>query len=71
MLIKNGFDEAMIYKPKQLETLTNLEKLVGKKELEEYGKDFIIKPEGKPTLVRSSDKRPAITSIIKAEDAFK
>ena len=71
VLIKNGFDEAMIYKPKQLENLTNLEKLVGKKELEEYGKDFIIKPEGKPTLVKSNDKRPAITNTIKAEDAFK
>lgn len=71
VLIGAGFDEVMIYKPKQLETITNLEKLVGKKEFSDLGKDFIEKPPGKPTLVKSSDKRVAITNIVKAEDVFK
>ena len=56
-LIIAGFDEAMIYKPKQLETITNLEKLTGKKEFAEIGKGYIEKPQGKPTLVKEDDKR--------------
>ena len=70
-LKENGFDEALIYKPKQLETITNLEKLVGKKPFAELSKDFIEKPKGKPTLVRESDKRETITNSKKAKDVFK
>jgi hypothetical protein len=53
-----GYDEAMIYdrKPK---TLTELEKLLGKKTFAELLSDYVTKPRGKPTLVPSSDKREA------------
>ncbi|NLY20701.1 MAG: DUF2800 domain-containing protein [Tissierellia bacterium] len=70
ILVGAGFEEAVIYKPKSLETLSNLEKLVGKKELAELGKELIIKPQGKPTLVKLGDKREAITNVISAEEAF-
>lgn len=70
-LKENGFDESLIYKPKQLETITNLEKLVGKKSFETLSKEYIDKPKGKPTLVRDSDKREAITNSKKAKDVFK
>lgn len=70
-LIKAGYDEAFIYKPRQIETITKLEKLVGKKDFAELGKDFIEKPQGKPTLVKESDKREAISNVKKAEDVFK
>lgn len=66
-----GFEEVMLYKPKQLETLTKLEKLVGKKEFADLGKDFIGKPAGKPTLVKMSDKRDTITNVKSAKEAFK
>lgn len=53
-----GFDALQIYKPRELLTLTNMEKLVGKKKLNELIGEFIEKPAGKPTLVKATDKRP-------------
>ena len=58
ILLQEGYAEADIYKPQELHTLTTLEKLVGKKKLSELLKDVIVKPQGKPTLVAESDKRP-------------
>ena len=52
-----------IYKPLELKGITDLEKLVGKKELAEIAGDTITKPQGKPTLVPEYDKRPAIDPI--------
>ncbi len=52
-----GYGPDMIWKPLELQTLTNLEKLVGKKA---FAKDYaalIEKPKGKPVLVPESDKR--------------
>lgn len=60
VLIDSGFTDGEIYKPKALQTLTALEKLIGKNEFAEVLKDFIEKPPGKPTLVEESDKRPPI-----------
>lgn len=67
VLMKNMFSEAEIFKPKEINNLTTLEKLVGKKDFTELVGDYIIKPPGKPTLVVESDKRPAINDI---EDEF-
>lgn len=66
-LMKAGFEEGKLYKPKTLEGITNLEKVVGKKKFGELSKDFITKPPGKPTLVDESDKRTEIDSV---EDEF-
>lgn len=61
-----GFDEAMLYKPRSLETLTNLEKLIGKKQFAAIAEGLIDKPQGKPTLVPEDDKRPAM--VIHLDD---
>lgn len=55
-LICAGYDETMIYdrKPK---TLSELEKMLGKKTFSELLSDCVTKPKGKPTLVPSSDAR--------------
>jgi hypothetical protein len=53
-----GFGEDDILKPRELKTLTALEKLVGKKKFGELMGDVIDKPPGRPTLVDESDKRP-------------
>ncbi|MCM1024432.1 MAG: DUF2800 domain-containing protein [Prevotella sp.] len=56
ILEKEGYDEAVLYERKPL-TLTELEKLVTKKKLEELIGGMIVKPQGKPTLAPESDKR--------------
>jgi hypothetical protein len=42
-------------------TLTEMEKLMGKKKFKETLGGLVVKPQGKPTLVPDSDKRSAIT----------
>lgn len=65
-LTENGHTD--IYKPQELKTITELEKLIGKKQFAEILGDVVEKPEGKPTLVALSDKRPAIdVQDIKSE----
>lgn len=44
----------------KLKTITNIEKLYGKKVVAEKLSDMIVKPQGKPTLVPAEDKRPAL-----------
>ena len=44
----------------KLRTISDLEKTFGKKRVTEVLSDVIIKPQGKPTLVPDSDKRPAL-----------
>ena len=51
----NGFDD--IYR-RSLITLTEMQKLMGKKKFEEILGKYIIKPQGAPTLVPVTDKRP-------------
>ena len=55
-VIALGYDEEMLYdrKPK---TLTEVEKLLGKKKFAESMTSFVAKPQGKPTLAPMSDKR--------------
>lgn len=69
-IIEDGTDEAMLYERKPL-TLAQVEKLMGKKHFADVCMDFIDKKPGKPTLVKESDKRPAITNKITADEAFK
>lgn len=69
-LIDKGFDADAVYKPREIQTLTALEKLVGKKSLAEALGSLIEKPDGKPTLVELSDKRPPLDITAKAADAF-
>ena len=45
---------------KSLIPITEMEKLMGKKTFAEILGGLVIKPQGKPTLVPASDKRPAI-----------
>lgn len=59
ILTDEGLDP---YRPKELKTLTALEREAGKKKFAELCKAYIEKPQGKPTLVPESDKRPALDS---------
>ena len=57
-LVDAGYDEALIYdrKPK---TLSELEKMLGKKTFAELLSECVTKPKGKPTLALASDRREA------------
>ena len=44
--------------------LTEMQKMLGKKQFEELLGPWIIKPEGKPTLVSRADKRPEINTAM-------
>lgn len=70
MLKQNGYDEAVIYKPRQLLGISELEKLLGKKEFSLVLADCVNKPQGKPVLVPVSDKRPEIGSAASAAQDF-
>lgn len=56
-----------IYKQSLL-TITAMEKLMGKKQFSEILGDLVVKPEGKPTLVPLSDKRPELQVSTAADD---
>ena len=56
-----------IYKH-SLITISEMERLMGKKTFAEVLGALVIKPQGKPTLVPASDKRPAITSSGAKQD---
>jgi hypothetical protein len=62
ILLANGYLEEEIYKPKELQGISNMEKVVGKKKLVELVGEYIEKPQGKPVLVPESDKRPVFNS---------
>lgn len=62
LLTEAGFCADAILKPSELKGLGDLEGIVGKKKLPEILGDLLVKPEGKPTLVEESDKRPALNS---------
>lgn len=70
LLTEKGIPEAVLYERKPL-SLAQVEKAVGKKEFESFVGGMVIRMPGKPTLVEESDKRPAVTNQVSAEDAFK
>lgn len=52
-----GYADELFMKEPELQTLTALEKLVGKKRFAEVAKDCLTKVRGKPTVVPYTDKR--------------
>ena len=53
---------------KKVKTITELSKEMGKKKFEEILGKVVVKPQGKPVLVREDDKRPALNT---AKNDFK
>ena len=67
-MVSAGYEEALLYKPRELITLTQMEKDFGKKTVAEVLGSLIVKPAGAPTLAPESDRRPEYTpeeAIIK------
>lgn len=62
-LMGAGYDKALLFDYKQ-KSMTELEKLVGKKDFAKLMGGNLYKPPGKPTLAAQSDKRPAYNSAV-------
>lgn len=69
-LLENGFEEALLFEKKLL-GITAMEKTISKKKFNTLLGDLVEKPEGKPTLVVESDKRPEWDRTQTAQDDFK
>ena len=53
---------------KRLIGITAMERLMGKWAFTETLGELVVKPEGKPTLVHESEKRPALVRVSAATD---
>jgi hypothetical protein len=62
-ILAAGYHEATVYKPREPQTLAQLEKHMGKEEFKRLVGRYVIKPLGKPTLVPLSDKREPYNSV--------
>ena len=69
-LMAAGFGSDAIYKPTELKGITDLTKLVGKKQFDELLGKYVEKPEGKPVLVPETDKRPEFNSKESLKEEF-
>ncbi len=65
--VENGYTD--LYK-KELISLTEFEKMMGKKKFAELLGEYVTKPPGKLNLVPDSDPRPAVDLNSTAEDEF-
>nr|DAV89938.1 MAG TPA: PD-(D/E)XK nuclease superfamily protein [Caudoviricetes sp.] len=70
ILTDKGYSEDDIMVSK-IKGITDIERLLGKKTFSDILGPYIMKPPGKPTLVHSEDKRPAISSAEQAQEDFK
>lgn len=69
-LEQHGIIEEILWERKPL-SLAQVEKVVGKKDFNEYVGSMVVKNPGKPTLAKESDSREAVTNKVSAADAFK
>jgi hypothetical protein len=63
-LFAAGYEYKEFQKPSELCSITELEKLCGKKRFQLLCGEYISKPHGKPTLVPVSDKREEYNSAV-------
>lgn len=64
-----GFEPEQYYKPATLKGITDLEKLVGKKEFPQLLGSVVVKPAGSPTLAPIDDPREPMTVASAADFA--
>jgi hypothetical protein len=69
-ILAKAFDEDDYLSPRKLLGITVLEKNIGKKELNQKIGKYVLKPEGKPTLVSAKDNRAEYHSTDAAVKDF-
>lgn len=70
IIIEAGIPEAMLYKPREMISVSDTEKILGKVQFRDLVESHVIKSVGKPALVPESDKRPEY-GVSSAENDFK
>ena len=70
LLTAGALNTTQIYKEPELRGIGEIEKVLGKKRFAEVLDGLVVKPQGKPTLVEESDKRPAWHSNQEAAKDF-
>lgn len=70
LLIQDGWRKELLYKDPELRPMSEIEKLVGPKVFSNILGNTLIKPAGRPTLVRADDPRPELNSQSQAQKAF-
>lgn len=58
-LAEAGYDPEAVHKPRELLGITEMTKVLGKKQFGDILGPLIVKPQGKPTIAPETDKRPA------------
>ena len=66
-LLEGGLAEAAIFKPRELQTITTLEALAGKKRFAQLCGNFIDKKPGNPKLAEDSDSRQPVNNNVFAD----
>lgn len=69
-LVKAGYEKSILMTSPTLNSVAEIEKLIGKTKFKEEFSDLVSRSAGKPTLVVESDKRPAL-NVASATDDFK
>ena len=59
-----GLAEDSYLRPRELKTISDLEKLLTKKGFNTILGQYVVKPQGKPTLVEDTDPRPAMNNAV-------
>lgn len=70
ILLNVGLTEDEIMKPREMQGISYLEKLVGKKLFSDLCQEYLIKPTGKLTLAPESDRRPEVSTLAIARGDF-
>lgn len=71
VLFDNNFEPNEILTAPKMMGIPDIEKLLGKNDFNEKIAQYVIKPEGAPTLVPEADKRTELNSIEQLKEDFK
>ena len=70
ILLQIGLKEEEIMKPQEMQGISKLETIIGKKLFADVCKEYLIKPSGKLTLAPEDDKRPEVSTLALAQNDF-
>lgn len=69
-LEKAGIDLSLCIKPRELKGLTDLKRILRTAGYNEFVAPYVVKPQGKPTIVKDSDPRPVFEARRSAAEDF-